>query len=342
MNPTTSKTNNPKQTAQKTTKPPKITSKPDLLWKDLFTEFHSEAILFFLGKKAHNAIDFSYPPEFLEQELNETFLGNEPNKKITDKIIRYKLKNGKFRYLILHVEFQGKAERNFAERMYRYFVYIYLKYQSKDVTALAIYTGAARPKIFNTFTISCYGTKLIYKFNTYTIRDQSEAKLLQSDNPIAIAVLASLYLIKAGIDPNQRLAYKKNLIEIAREKNFDRTKLLRLFNFVKYLIKIPPKFELEFKEYIDQSKNQEKMEYSIDFLETFASREVKAIRKEEREKGREEEREKAREEREKAIMNIRKQLGFNAKQIATLLPFPIKYIQSVIEKYEKKEKDESK
>ncbi len=315
---------------------PKIpTSKPDLLWKDLFTEFHSEAVLFFLGRRVHNTIDFTYPPEFLEQELNETFAGNEPNKKITDKIVRYRLKNGKFRYLILHVEFQGKAERAFVERMYRYFVYIYIKYNSKDVTALAIYTGASRPKVFDTFSITCCGTKLSYKFNTYTVREQNEEQLLASDNPIAIAVLASLYLIKAGKDPNQKLDYKKKLIEIARKKDFDRAKLFRLLNFVKYLIRLPSKFEFEFKEYINQFKNQEKMEYSLDFIETFFGSELKAFEQKKHEEGREEGREESQKEREIAVMNIRKQLGFNAKQIATLLPYPIEYIQSVINKFEK-------
>lgn len=99
----------------KTPKPNPPTSKPDLLWKDLFTEFHSEATLFFFGKRVHDAIDFTFKPEFLGQELNETFVGNEPNKKITDKIIRYKLKNGKFRYLTRpksEIGVQKKFDRN--------------------------------------------------------------------------------------------------------------------------------------------------------------------------------------------------------------------------------------
>lgn len=337
MKGTTSKT-----TASKATKPKKVISKPDLLWKDLFTEFHSEAVLFFLGKRQHNAIDFTHPPVYLEQEFNETFAATEPIKKIADKIVRYKLKNGKFRYLIIHVEFQGKAERHFAERMFRYFVHIYIKYGGRDITALAIYTGASRPQTYDTFIMSGFGTKITYKFNTYTVRDQTEAKLLKSDNPIAIAVLASLFLIKAGQDPTQKLAYKKNLIEITRKKNFDRAKLYRLFNFVQYLIRLPPKFEQEYKQFIAQPKNEEKMEYSRDFLEIYASREIKAIREEEREAAREAVREAALEERkkerEKNIMNLYDKMGLTAKQIADVHDFTIKYVQSVIDKFEEERK----
>ena len=63
-------------------------SQADLLWKDLVTEFDTDFILFFFGKILHDSIDFSVAPVFLEQEFNDVFTGNEPTKKITDKIIR--------------------------------------------------------------------------------------------------------------------------------------------------------------------------------------------------------------------------------------------------------------
>ncbi len=69
-------------------------SQADLLWKDLTTEFYLEFVLFFFGKKLYNLIDTSIAPDFLEQEFNETFIGNEPNKKAADKIMRFRLKNG--------------------------------------------------------------------------------------------------------------------------------------------------------------------------------------------------------------------------------------------------------
>lgn len=309
----------------------KTESKPDLLWKDLLTEFDAEFVLFFLGKKLHDAIDFTVKPEFLEQELNETFAANEPNKKIADKIVRYRLKNGKYRFVIVHIEFQGQSEKDFVERMFRYFIYIYLKYGSKDISAIALYTGASRPKVYDTFSISTFGTSMTYKFNTYTVRDQSEEILLQSESPFAIAVLASLYLIKAGKDPNQKLAYKKKLVEIAITKNFDRAKLYRLFNFVFYLVRLPKDLETEFKQFAIQPKIEKKMEFKKDFLETFAHNALTDIRKEEREKGIEK-------GREELIMNIHDKMGFSAEQIASMTDFSVDYIQSVIDKYEIKRK----
>ncbi len=316
----------------------KTKSKPDLLWKDLLAEFDAEFILFFFGKKLHDSIDFSVDAEFLEQELNETFAANEPNKKITDKIVRYRLKNGQYRFVIIHIEFQGKSEKDFAERMFRYFVYIYIKYGSTDITTLALYTGASRPKMYSIFSISMFGTKLNYEFNTYTVREQNEDELLKSDNPFALAVLASLYLIKAGKEPNLKLAYKKKLIEIARTKNFDLAKLYRLINFVQQLVVLPKDLEIEFKQYVHQPKIEEKMEANKEFLETYSvyfgiEKAIDEIREEAAEKGMEKGRV---QEREELILNIHDKMGFSAEQIANLTDFSVEYIQSVINKYANK------
>ena len=137
-------------------------SQADSLWKDLVSEFDTEFILFFFGKILHDAIDFSVAPEFLEQEFNDVFTGNSPTKKIADKIIKYRLKNGKIKIIILHIEFQGQFDKNFPERMFWYFMYIATKYNTTDITALVIYTGSRKPAVFNCFTMAHFGTKLTY------------------------------------------------------------------------------------------------------------------------------------------------------------------------------------
>jgi hypothetical protein len=137
-------------------------SEPDSLWKDLVEEFHEEFILFFFGKALYDEIDFSVPPEFLEKEFNDVYVGNLPRNKAADKIFRYKLKNGSSKFIIFHTEFQGKGEKSFAERMYEYYSYIVVKNKTFDITALAIYTGASLPKHYKFFKIEHFGTKLLY------------------------------------------------------------------------------------------------------------------------------------------------------------------------------------
>ena len=334
-------------------------SNPDLLWKDLATEFIEEFILFFFGRRLFNAIDFSVKPEYLEQEFNEVFAANYPKKKVVDKIIKFQLKNGKMKFIILHTEFQGKAEKLFRVRMFEYFVHIFIKYKTSDVTALAIYTGPSRPQIYDRFHVSHYGTAVTYKFNTYTVRDQKEEALLASDNPFAFAVLASLYLIKAGTDAEKKLEYKKKLLNFANEKGFDHAKLHRMLNFVKYLVRLPQPLETIYQDYSNDSKkyqNPKKMEYTVDFLETHKPLFGKAMSQIEEkgmekgiEKGRQEERKKieaerkrseaerkrSEAERKKTVLYFYVNLGFNVEEIINAVDIPIKFINKTISDYRK-------
>ncbi len=306
-------------------------SRPDLLWKDLVTEFHEDAVLFFFGKELHEAIDFSIDPVFLEQEFNDVFTGNDPTKKIADKVILYRLKDGTERILILHIEFQGEFDKNFVERMFWYYIFIAAKYKTTDITALAIYTDATKPKIYDTFEVSHFGTKMMYQFNTYIIRDQNETDLLASTSPFGLAVLACLGLIKIGVDENKKTAFKKKLAEIVFQKQFEQKKFFRLLNFVRKLIKLSKANESDFEKFvsiISKPKNLKVMQADKEFLINYPTLFGDAVA-EIRQEGREE-------EREIIIMNLRQEMGLSAVQIAKTIHLQVQYVQSVIDKFEKK------
>jgi hypothetical protein len=311
-------------------------SRPDLLWKDLFTEFPEDAVLFFFGKELHAAIDFSIEPEFLEQEFNDVFTGNDPTKKVADKVIKYRLKDGNIRIIILHVEFQGTFETHFAERMLWYFIFIAAQYKTTDITALAIYTDATKPKVYDCFKMSNFGTELTYKFNTYIIRDQKEDALLAADSFFSLAVLAALYLIQAGTNKKKKSELKKKVADIVIARQFDKKKFFRLLNFVRQLIKLPKPLEKDFEQHISQPKIQKVMQADKEFLTNypiFFEKAVAEIREEGREQGLEQG---MMREREKIIMNIYRKNKHSADLIADLTGFHEQYIQSVIDKFEKK------
>jgi hypothetical protein len=315
-------------------------SQADSLWKDLVTEFDAEFILFFFGKILHDSIDFSVAPEFLEQEFNDVYTGNVPTKKIADKIIKYRLKNGKIKIIILHIEFQGQFDRNFPERMFWYFMYIATKYITTDITALAIYTGSRKPAVFDCFTMSNFGTKLTYSFNAYIIRQQKVSELIASKNPVSVAVLAALYMIKAGKNDFQRYEFKKKMVEVALMKNFDRAKSFRLLNFVGHLMTLPEPLETAFKEFIQSPKIEQKMPIDKETLMLFGSRAVAELQEEAREQGIEQGIEQGFEqgrvqEREHLIIHFWQSSGFSVEKIADILGFHEQYVQSVIDKFEK-------
>ena len=305
-------------------------TRPDLLWKELFTEFHMEAMLFFFGKKLFNAIDWSIPPDFLEQEFSDVFTDNDPSKIITDKIMRYRLKNGQDKIIIVHTEFQGKFEKGFVKRMFWYFVYIAAKYKTTDITALVIYTHKAKPKEYNTFKVVNFGTELTYKFNSYVIREQDEAQLIASDNPFAIAVLAAFYLTEAGTDSLKRYEYKKKLVEIAAKKNFDRKKLSRLLIFVKRLILLPKNLADAYNNFVSQPKIEQTMKVTKEDLSIFTTA-VAEIQEESRTEGRTEG---LIEGLTTTVMNLRQEMGLSSEQIANITGTTVAFVQSIIEKIE--------
>ena len=81
------------------------------------------------------------------------------------------------------------------------------------------------------------------------------------------------------------------------------------------------------------------MLYTKEYLteSSIFSNAVTEIRKEERKQGIEQGIEQAeKREREKTIMNMRREMGLTAKQIAKVKRLHVQYVQSVIDKFEKK------
>jgi hypothetical protein len=231
----------------------------DYWWKRLTTEFTPEFVQFFFSLKLYNLIDWTIPPEHLEQELTAAFTDSEARKKITDKLIRLRLKNGKSKFIFVHIEFQGKSGKAFLRRMFWYFIYIMSRYKTTDITAVVIYTGDDVTKVFDRFELNQFGTIMSYIFNTYVVSKQNEAELLASDNPMAIAVLANLYVNQTRSEMEKRAEYKKKLFELAKNKGYDRGKTERLLTFVLYFMQLPVEMEAEIRAFYRKNKKSSVM-----------------------------------------------------------------------------------
>jgi predicted transposase/invertase (TIGR01784 family) len=91
-------------------------------------------------------------------------------------------------------------------------------------------------------------------------------------------------------------------------------------------------FENDFKSYIVQPKMQKVMEETKESMMEYPSiygKAINEIRQESEEKGIEK-------GMEITIMNIRRKMGFSVEQIATMTDLNLDYVQSVIDKFEKK------
>ncbi len=131
----------------------------DTHWKEMNSHLFQDFIAFFLPELS-SLIDFSKPVVFLEQELHKIVADNtKKGKKISDKLAKVFLKNGEEKRILIHIEVQASAETDFPKRMFTYFYRIFDQY-SKEIAAIAIYTGGKIPKNYQQYEYHFFQTIL--------------------------------------------------------------------------------------------------------------------------------------------------------------------------------------
>ena len=123
----------------------------DSRWKIIITELFEDFVRFYLPQ-LYPDIDFSVPPESLQQELEQIIKDEKlAGKIINDKLVKVKLKNGQEEYILIHIEVQSFKDEDFQQRMFKYYCRIFDTHPSRDITAIALYTGKWRPEVHDRF-----------------------------------------------------------------------------------------------------------------------------------------------------------------------------------------------
>lgn len=331
----------------------------DTYWKKIITDLFDDFVAFFYPK-LYSEIDWSRPYEFLEQELHNIISEKYKDTKSTDKLVKVYLKDGTETWILIHIEVQSFFEKDFAKRMLDYWVLLYTRYEVEAITALAIFTGKKIPKVYQKFETRCFGTQLAYQYNTYKVRDQKEALLVENDNPFALAVLACLYILKSGKDASVKLQFKNKLVRLALKKGWNKEKIAQLLIFIKGIVKLPRKLEAEFESktkkllsmyeplpksplLILPKRDQDFFEEIFKHLfgETTHERAAKVavgMAEELAEQMVKERSEKFKQEQEaKQIINLFQKLGLNAEQIANTLEIEEEKVAKILQEHKSKE-----
>ena len=221
----------------------------DAFWKFLLSNFLQDGVAL-MHPVLYDAVDWTFEPVFIEQELINALKGRfkiKDKRKFADKLARLRLKSGQEYYIILHAEAQHEPEDDFNKRMYIYRCLIYLWSDIEDIAAIAIFTGAPPLRESLEYNHNFFNTETIYRFTNYIIAEQNEQELLESENPFAIAVLATLYTYQTVNDAERRFAFKRKVFELAQKKNIPIDKMAKLLTFVKDFMYLPEALEKEFE-----------------------------------------------------------------------------------------------
>jgi predicted transposase YdaD len=210
----------------------------DKLWKGIIEDLGEDFLHFFFQKIA-SKIDFDKGIEFLDQELAQLFPEADQNNRTIDKLVKVYLLTGKEEWILIHIEVQGYRDKTFGERMYTYYYRILDRYQKK-IMSLAIFTDKEKNYKPSIYRSSYGGTTLTYKFRTYKVMEQSKEILSVSSNPFSLVVLATLEAIEQGIssvDDTNLMAIKWNIIRLLLERNYEKRKIIALFEFINHYIR---------------------------------------------------------------------------------------------------------
>ncbi|WP_158795454.1 hypothetical protein [Pedobacter sp. L105] len=214
----------------------------DILWKGILEDAFDD-FLRFIDPEAERLLDLERGFDFLDKELLQEVpsKGNRHSSKIVDKLVKVYTKNGQEEYILVHVEVQGKYQKDFGKRMFTFYYHLFDKY-NKHITAYAIFTEANTIERPNFFTIELLSTSLLYTFKTYKIANQKEEELLASNNPFALVVLAAKTVLMSkkikdnGQRDQQLLAVKTNLVKQLLSKGLNKEKVRIIMNFINYYI----------------------------------------------------------------------------------------------------------
>ena len=232
----------------------------DGIWKDAIEQYLS-LLLKRMMPELYNDIDFSQDFTFLDKELRDTIqipLSEEHNSaKFVDTLVQVPLKSEKNQWVLLHIEIQGKGGDDISFRMMLYCCLIFAHYRRMPV-ALAILTDK-RPsdETPGKFQFNEYGTELLYKYNLFEIYNQSDEKLLNSDNPFdSFIYAAKKYSDYMGNNAQKiKLEYLLKITRNLYARGLNDKDRARIINFVSRLINLEDSYLRE--QFFEEIKNLE-------------------------------------------------------------------------------------
>ncbi len=215
----------------------------DAVWKEALTcMFRSTVELLF--PEAAAEVDWSQPVEVLDKELRtllKTWKKGRGKTGFVDHLVRVKLLTSEEESMLIHLEVQNSREARFEERIYLYHSWL-TGVHGKLVATLAI-LGDPDPNWRPDRYEGRYagGGKATLEFPIAKILDFEArlAELLQSDNPVALFVVACLKALQTPQNSDERFHWKLQLTELMLHKKWDEVTRVTLFQMMDAVIMLP-------------------------------------------------------------------------------------------------------
>jgi len=257
----------------------------------------------------------------------------EPQKpsdtRFVDKLVKVYTRDGVEKWMLLHIEVQGKNEPDFPRRMFRYYYRLLDRYD-QPVAAIATLTGRDGKKIPSCYEEHCLLTRENYEYKTLCITDYTDEELMKSNNTFALVLLVAkeAFLKVEGSDKewDEVLLEQKLLIFKLLKKRLkvgDRKYNAILLFLKNYVLFKNPETNLTFTKQIDHETQKNN---TMDIFEQWA--EIKQQEGLERgiKRGIETGTERA---TRKFVENLLKETSFSVEKIASLANVSVEFVTEV-------------
>jgi hypothetical protein len=235
----------------------------DGLWKDLIDRF-----FYLLLKRAipelYAAADTSVKQRFLDKEFRDILNTGDPELHLSphyaDYVIEVPLKGGDVEWILLHIEIQRLKGGDLTVRMYRYQSFIFAHY-GKVPVALAVITDKRPKKEAQFFVWERFGTKVTYGYNTLVLRAMNDEELLESENPVDLALYAAKCALRSKKEL-QKYTYLRNVVGLLAERGWSMEDKRDLMLFLERIMNLRNKqLRVQYREYQEQLDKEGKIVY---------------------------------------------------------------------------------
>ncbi|PZV23902.1 MAG: hypothetical protein DCF12_18210 [Snowella sp.] len=164
----------------------------DSPWKEALTRYFPEFLDFYFPL-AHQAIDWTQPHTFLDQELAQIVRDGEIGKRRIDRLVQVTTLETGLEWVYIHIEVQSQPDADFAERLFTYNYRLYDRYH-RPVATLAVLADESLTWRPEGFSYHLFGSQMCLQFASVKILDYAPQleTLLQNTNPFALGQWFSL------------------------------------------------------------------------------------------------------------------------------------------------------
>ncbi len=233
----------------------------DTPWKEAI-EHHFPEFMAFYFPDAHSQIDWQKGHTFLDQELQSVVRDAELGKRFVDKLVQVNRLSGEEDWIYIHLEVQGTAQAEFAERMFVYNYRIYDRYR-RPVASMAVLaddTPSWKPQEFSYDVLDC---QMGIRFPIAKLLDYADrVEALENDpNPFALVTLAHLQTRATRTDPQARYAAKWKLVQLLYRRGWDKQRIIDLFYVLDWMMKLPQHLSEQLWQNVVELEQEKKMAY---------------------------------------------------------------------------------